>query len=98
MQSIHGVCLLLCVSHFVYCSYHNSQEPGTNAEIKKRVFEKWPIESLPNVKLMAKVNVKIGDDQHFIYKYLMRAAEKSDDLAWNFAKVMFYFSPLWVFL
>jgi hypothetical protein len=86
VQPIFGVSSsLLFYAIFVLLCF--SQEPGSNAEIKERVNKKWPIAEIENVKMMAKVNVKMGDSQHFVYSYLSKRAGKTGNLDWNFAKV-----------
>ena len=51
------------------------QEPGTNAEIKQKVQNRWS----PSFQLMAKVKVN-GENAHPLYKWL----KDGKDITWNF--------------
>lgn len=62
-----------------------SQEPGTNAEIKKFCATKYSV----TFPLYAKVSVK-GDDQTPLYQYLTKKAnpEVAGEIQWNFTKFL----------
>ena len=62
-----------------------SQEPGTNAEIKKFCSAKYSV----TFPMYAKVSVK-GDDQTPLYKYLTESANPSvaGEIKWNFTKFL----------
>src|SRR6202162_3112038 len=62
-----------------------SQEPGTNAEIKKFCSAKYNV-AFP---MYAKVSVK-GDDQTPLYKYLTESANPAyaGEIKWNFTKFL----------
>ena len=62
-----------------------SQEPGTNAEIKKFCSAKYNV----TFPMYAKVSVK-GDDQTPLYKYLTESANPTvaGDIKWNFTKFL----------
>jgi len=62
-----------------------SQEPGTNAEIKKFCSAKYNV----TFPMYAKVSVK-GDDQTPLYKYLTESANPTvaGEIKWNFTKFL----------
>src|SRR5580693_2715873 len=62
-----------------------SQEPGTNAEIKKFCSAKYNV----TFPMYAKVSVK-GDDQTPLYKYLTESANPAyaGEIQWNFTKFL----------
>jgi len=62
-----------------------SQEPGTNAEIKKFCSAKYNV----TFPMYAKVSVK-GDDQTPLYKYLTESANPNvaGEIKWNFTKFL----------
>jgi len=62
-----------------------SQEPGTNAEIKKFCSAKYNV----TFPMYAKVSVK-GDDQTPLYKYLTESANPAvaGEIKWNFTKFL----------
>lgn len=63
----------------------NSQEPGTNAEIKKFCTDKYDV----TFDLFSKVSVK-GDDICDLYKYLTEqtASDVRGEVKWNFQKYL----------
>lgn len=68
------------------CNQFLGQEPGSNAEIKARVAEKYAIK----FKLFSKIDVN-GEGTHNIYKFLRSAPLKnqkpdSNQIEWNFQK------------
>lgn len=68
------------------CNQFLGQEPGTNAEIKARVLEKYSV----TWPMFAKIDVG-GTDTHPVYKFLRSAKLKNqspekNDIEWNFAK------------
>ncbi len=62
-----------------------SQEPGTNAEIKKFCSTKYSV----TFPMYSKISVK-GDDQTPLYQYLTKNANPalSGDIKWNFTKFL----------
>ena len=63
-----------------------SQEPGTNAEIKKFCTSKYNV----TFQIMSKISVK-GDDMHPLYKWLTSKKENGvmdSKVKWNFQKYL----------
>jgi len=67
------------------CNQFGGQEPGTNAEIKARMKEKYGF----TFDMFAKINVN-GADAHPLYKYLKRVKGGwfGDDIKWNYTKFL----------
>lgn len=58
-----------------------SQEPGTDAEIKKFCSTNYHV----TFDLFSKISVK-GDDQHPLYRFITHAPGVEGDVRWNFQK------------
>jgi len=70
------------------CNQFMGQEPGTDAEVKARILEKWG----PTWPIMSKIDVS-GERMHNVYKFLRSANLKNqtpdkNDIEWNFAKFL----------
>ena len=62
------------------CNQFMNQEPGTNAEIKKKVQEKYGI----TFDMMSKIEVN-GDDAHPLYKWMKSTrVGRNKSIRWNF--------------
>ena len=62
------------------CNQFMNQEPGTNAEIKKKVHEKYGI----TFDMMSKIEVN-GDDAHPLYKWMKSTrVGRNKSIRWNF--------------
>jgi len=66
------------------CNQFMGQEPGTNAEIKAKIGEKWA----PSFQLMAKINVN-GRAAHPLYKWMKSStAGGGREIGWNFTNFL----------
>jgi len=63
------------------CNQFGKQEPGSEAEIKAFVADKYGV----TFPMFSKIDVK-GPEAHPIYKFLQ--ANESDDVGWNFFKFL----------
>ncbi|KHE92151.1 MAG: Hydroperoxy fatty acid reductase gpx1 [Candidatus Scalindua brodae] len=65
------------------CNQFGSQEPGTEAEIKKFCELNYGV----TFPLLKKADVR-GPNQHPLYQYLLKESSSSKDISWNFEKFL----------